>query len=87
MNRRHFLIYYDNRTLEITKTTPRTWPKANQAHFPGFLFINGNHPTVDFIENYLTENYQFTRLEYEDFVVVYNFNPTIPPNNGLNFIL
>ncbi len=88
MRMRHFLIYYDNRTKEITKTTPRTWAKSNQGHFPTFTFIDRDVPKDNRIERYLTDNYGFMEEEHaETFKLLYNFNPAIPAYNGLNFIL
>jgi hypothetical protein len=87
MRKRHFLIYYDQRVKEIIKTIPRTWAKANKAHFPRHTFVGKNHPTDEIIEKYLEKNYGFTKEINNDFVVVYNFNQSIPAANGLNFIL
>jgi len=87
MNKRHFLIYYDHRTKEITKTIPRTWAKANQAHFPRHTFIGTNHPTDEKIEKYLKKHYGFKKEIHRDFIVTYNFSQTITQVNGLNFIL
>jgi hypothetical protein len=86
MNNRHFLIYYDNRTKEITKTIPRTWAKANQAHFPNHDFIN-THPTVNKVENYLAQHYGFIIEAYSNYTVLYNSKESIPPSNGLNMLL
>jgi len=87
MRKRHFLIYYDIRTREITRTIPRTWAKANKAHFPKYTFLDGDHPTDTVIENYLVANYDFKNEVYEDFVITYNFSQPIPKKNGLSFIL
>lgn len=87
MRKRHFLIYYDNRVKEIIKTTPRTWAKANQGHFPQHNF-NQDHPTDKEIESYLEHNYGFTVDESNsDFVITYRFDQIIPPANQRNFIL
>jgi hypothetical protein len=85
MNKRHFLLYYDYRTKEITKTIPRTWAKANQGHFPKFDFKK-LHPTDQIIERYLERYYEFKRVEEADFVLIYNFSQTFPTIRGRSFI-
>jgi|GEM_PF-5706714 len=87
MRKRHFLIYYDTRIREITRTIPRTWAKANKAHFSKYTFLGKDHPTDIVIENYLVANYGFKNEEHEDFVITYNFSQPIPKKNGQSFIL
>lgn len=93
MKKRHFIIYYDSRVREIIRTTPRTWAKANQGHFPAYDFIE-NHPTDQTIENYILQNFDGFSVAEENeephkFKILYNFETQIPvsPLNGRNFIL
>jgi hypothetical protein len=87
MNARHFMIYYDHRTRELTKTTPKTWAEANQYHFPNYTFVNGDNPTVQQIENYLAAHYGFTLTKNDEFVLVYNMALHIPNYQGQCFMV
>jgi hypothetical protein len=96
MRKRHFLIYYDPRVRELIKTTPRTWAKCNQGHFPDYSFTTESHPKDNEIEKYILKHFPspyFRETEQNlaphKFKILYCFEPNIPPSteNGRNFIL
>lgn len=71
-NKKHFIIY--NNGGVISSTTPKDWARANQECFPGKDFSDSdNTPTVDEIENHLTQHRNFGRLDNEDIVVCYDY--------------
>jgi hypothetical protein len=69
MAAKHFMIYYQYGAGTYVVTEPRPWARENQHLFPEFDFIN-NHPTTDYIENWLIENRNFTRMIANNQVVV-----------------
>jgi hypothetical protein len=72
MNRKHFVIYLRNGTLN--QTTPKNWARANQGGFPKFKFANANDtPTTDEIEAYLIAKQNFKMLADKNLVVCYKF--------------
>lgn len=94
MRKRHFLLYYDSRIREIVKTTPRTWAKANQGHFPDYTFIGEDHPKDNRIERYILKHYPCFMESEENrephkYKLLYCFETNIPSSqeSGRNFIL
>ena len=60
MNRKHYVIYFENDTL--IETTPKEWARANPELFSEYNFSN-QMPTTDAISAYLVKNLNFTRIE------------------------
>jgi hypothetical protein len=88
MAKPHYVIYYDQRILEIIKTKPRNWARANPVHFPAFGFTNSrDHPTDNVVEAYLRDNFNFQTLVQDNYVITFNFTENILPANGNQFIL
>lgn len=72
INKKHFIIY--NNGGVISSTTPKDWARANQDCFPNKDFSDSdNTPTVDEIENYLTQQRSFKRLANDEIVVCYDY--------------
>lgn len=72
INKKHFIIY--NNGGLISSTTPKDWARANQDFFPNKDFSDSdNTPTVDEIENYLTQQLNFKRLANDEIVVCYDY--------------
>jgi len=72
------MIYYKHGTGTYIITEPRPWARENRRHFPNYDFAN-NHPTTKMIENYLIENYNFQKTNYDDsgIVIIQNLNPNL----------
>jgi hypothetical protein len=62
MAAKHFMIYYGTGTGTYIVTEPRPWARENQNLFPNFTFQPNNHPTTNFIEDWLIENRNFVRV-------------------------
>jgi len=74
---KHFMIFYKTGTGTYIVTEPRPWARENQHLFPEFDFVN-NHPTTNYIEDWLIENYNFQRpIVQENVVVVQNLDPNL----------
>lgn len=72
INKKHFIIF--NNAGVVSSTTPKNWARANQNLFPGKDFSDSNNtPTVEEIENYLTEKLNFSKLSNEEIVVCYDY--------------
>lgn len=73
INKKHFIIY--NNGGVISSTTPKDWARANQNYFSNKNFSDSdNTPTVDEIENFLTQHRGFRRVENEEVVICYDYN-------------
>ena len=62
MAAKHFMIYYKKGTGTFIVTEPRPWSRENQHHFPNYTFQHKDHPTTDFIEEWLIENRNFQKI-------------------------
>ena len=72
VNKKHFIIF--NNGGVISATTPKDWARAHQGEFPNNNFDNSdNTPTVNEIENYLTDNLGFRKVENDEIVICYPF--------------
>lgn len=72
INKKHFIIY--NNGGVISSSTPKDWARANQDCFKNKNFSDSdNTPTVDEIENYLTQQRNFQRVENDEIVVCYDY--------------
>lgn len=73
INKKHFIIF-NNRGI-ISSTTPKDWARAHQNLFPGKDFSDSeNTPTVEEIENYLTQNLNYRKLSNDEIVVCYDYH-------------
>ena len=73
MNRRHYVIYFDENN-NLIQTTPRQWANENQGFFDNYNFIdNDNKPVTETINNFLVEHKGFQRIESETRVICINF--------------
>ena len=73
INKKHFVIF--NNAGVISASTPKNWARANQTLFDGYNFSNSdNTPTVIEIENHLTNNLQFTKIENDEVIILYPYN-------------
>jgi hypothetical protein len=78
MAAKHFMIYYGIGTGTYIVTEPRPWARENQNLFPNFTFEPNNHPTTNFIEDWLIENRNFVRVFVnDDIIVIQNLNPNL----------
>jgi hypothetical protein len=78
MAAKHFMIYYGIGTGTYIVTEPRPWARENQNLFPNFTFQPNNHPTTNFIEDWLIENRNFVRVFVnDDIIVIQNLNPNL----------
>lgn len=78
MAAKHFMIYYGIGTGTYIVTEPRPWARENQNLFPNFTFQPNNHPTTNFIEDWLIENRDFVRVFVNDeIIVIQNLNPNL----------
>lgn len=72
INKKHFIIF--NNGGVISSTTPKNWARANQSFFPNKNFSDSdNTPTVEEIENYLTQQLNFKKLSDDQIVVCYDY--------------
>lgn len=72
VNKKHFIIY--NNGGVISSTTPKDWARANQHCFPDKDFTDSdNTPTVEEIENYLTQHKHFGHLSNDEVVICYDY--------------
>lgn len=72
INKKHFIIF--NNGGVISSTTPKDWARAHQNFFPKKDFSDSdNTPTVEDIENYLTQHLNFKKLSNEEIVVCYDY--------------
>lgn len=72
VNKKHFIIF--NNCGVISSTTPKDWARAHQSYFPNKDFSDSNNtPTVKEIENYLTQQLNFTKLSNDEIVVYYDY--------------
>jgi len=77
MAAKHFMIYYQRGTGTYIVTEPRPWSREHQELFPQFNFVD-NHPTTEFIEDWLINNREFQKVvNEEDINVILNLNPHI----------
>ena len=71
MNKKHFVIYYNENKI-LTETTPKNWARDNQVKFTNFDFsTNETTPTTEHINSYLINNQGFTRIEDEAKVICF----------------
>lgn len=78
MAAKHFMIYYSKGTGTYVVTEPRPWSRENQHHFQNYSFQTSNHPTTDFIENWLINNKNFIRvINTPDISVIENLDPNL----------
>ena len=79
MAKKHFMIYYRKGTGSYVISEPRPWARENQHYFPQYNFLGNNHPTSDFIEEWLINNKSFQRgdFNYPTVDVIYNLDPNI----------
>lgn len=82
MAKKHFMIYYQKGTGTFVITEPRPWARENRNLFGGLNF-DDNHPTPNFIEKKLVDEFKFIREIYEEenVVVTYNLNPNLDFQN------
>jgi hypothetical protein len=66
MNRRHYVIYFDDELL--IETTPKDWARENENLFPDYNF-DVEMPTSNKIESYLVAEKGFTRIESKNRVI------------------
>lgn len=77
MAAKHFMIYYKNGTGTYIVTEPRPWARENQHLFPQFDFLT-NHPTTEFIENWLINNKAFQKIvDTPNIIAIQNLNPNL----------
>jgi hypothetical protein len=71
-NKKHFIIF--NNGGIISAATPKDWARAHQTFFSNKDFSDSdNTPTVDEIENYLTQHLNFKKLINDEIVVCYEY--------------
>jgi hypothetical protein len=67
MNRKHYVIYFDD-NKQLIYTTPKDWARDHENEFPDYNFEIAL-PTTDKISAYLISNYGFTRIESQNVVI------------------
>ena len=55
MNKKHYVIYFDEKTNQAITITSREWARKNKLYFQNYNFKDkqNNHPTTDEIVNFL----------------------------------
>lgn len=72
INKKHFIIF--NNGGVISSTTPKVWARAHQNFFPNKTFSDSDDtPTVEEIENYLTQQMNFSKLSNDEIIVCYDY--------------
>jgi hypothetical protein len=72
INKKHFILFNNNGI--ISATTPKNWARANQELFEDYDFTNSeNTPTVNIIEQYLTDNLDYHKIDNEEVVIFYAY--------------
>lgn len=72
-NKKHFIIF--NNGGVISATTPKDWARAHQDCFPNKDFLDSTTtPTVDEIEDYLTNELNFKKIANDEIVICYEYN-------------
>jgi len=66
MNRKHYVIYFENEIL--IETTPKDWAREHPEDFPEYNFEE-KMPTSDKISAHLIKEFGFTRIESENRVI------------------
>lgn len=79
MNNKHFIIYYKTGTGTFVVTEPRPWSRENQQYFPHHDFNAVWAPTTEVINQFLIDQFNFIRQDYNDrnITVLFNLNPNI----------
>lgn len=79
MAKKHFMIYYKKGTGGYVISEPRPWARENQHYFPRYDFSSDNHPTPVIIEEWLINNKNFQRGDFNNptVEVIFNLDPNI----------
>lgn len=69
MNKKHYVIYFDENTNQAVTKTSKDWARENQHHFqPEYNFIDKT-PTSNYIDHFLVDELGFTlKSDDEKFV-------------------
>ncbi len=65
MNKRHYVVYFDEITNQAITKTSRDWARDNQDYFPNYNFIN-NSPTPNEIDHRLVSEYGYTLISDDE---------------------
>ncbi len=65
MNKKHYVIYFDENKKEAVTKTSREWARDNQNHFPDYNFIE-NIPTSNTIDHFLVDRLGYTLISDDD---------------------
>jgi hypothetical protein len=75
MAKKHFMMYYKQGTGTYIITEPMPWSRENRGLFLNYDFTPNNRPTTNYIEDFLINNYGFTRVfENDEITLIQNLN-------------
>ncbi|WP_291098488.1 MULTISPECIES: hypothetical protein [unclassified Flavobacterium] len=65
MNKKHYVIYFDENINQAVTKTSREWARDNQNHFPDYDFIE-SIPTSNTIDHFLVDELGYTLISDDE---------------------